>query len=422
MRCCLVLAWFCALGVTAADNKQLAPEVATLAKIKARMSQTLTRQPNYTCVQQVERSHRRLPKGRYELHDLIRIEVALVDGKEMYAWPGSRKFEDTDLSTMVTGGAIGTGNFATHARAVFQTSSPQFRHIGRAEIDGREVIRYDFVVPMLTSGYRIRVKEQEAVVGYHGSFWADAESYELVRLEIIADNIPPSLGVVSAQDAMEYSRVKIGAGEFLLPKYSELVMADLYGNESRNRTVFTACKQYSGESVLTFAEAPQDEPEAPSERVEEVAKENIQLPGDLSFDVKMLTEIDSATAAVGDPVAAILDDNIKVKRRIIANKGATLLGRILRLERHGDFTVLDLQFSELDSERTHGILSASIDAAVDLSQKMTMQRAGLDLRRRMASFNGLKFRGARFRLRVGDRVPVRTHTITMESLTRTVYQ
>jgi hypothetical protein len=122
MRWSLVLAGLLGLGPLAAQSSQLAPEVATLSKIKRRMVETLARQPNYTCIQQVERSHRRLPRGKYELLDLVRIEVALVEGKEMFAWPGSRKFEDMDLGTMVTGGAIGTGNFATHARAVFQTS------------------------------------------------------------------------------------------------------------------------------------------------------------------------------------------------------------------------------------------------------------------------------------------------------------
>lgn len=419
MQCSVVLAWFCTVGVSAGAS-ELAPELATLGRIKSRMVQTLARQPNYMCVQQVERSHRRLPRGRYELHDVIRIEVALVDGKEMYAWPGSRKFEETDLSTMVTGGAIGTGNFATHARAVFQTSSPRYRYIGPTELAGKKSVRFDFVVPLFSSGYRIRVKQQEVTVGYHGSFWADAETHELQRLEIVADDIPPSLGVATAQDAMEYERVKIGPSEFLLPRGSELVMTDLYGNESRNRTTFSSCKQYSGESVLTFDEAPADETEAPEPVA--VARQELELPEDLTFDVKLQTEIDSTTAAVGDPVIATLDDDIKLKRRLLVAKGAKLLGRILRLERHGEFAVLDLQFSEIDSDTVHATLSASIDATVDISQRLTLQRASLDLRSRMSSVNGLKFRSARFRLRPGDRVPVRTHSLAAQSATPTVYR
>lgn len=422
MRWSLVLAGICGFGVFAAETGQLAPEVATLAQIKYRMAQTLARQPNYTCVQQVERSQRRLPKGRYELHDLLRIEVALVDGKEMYAWPGSRRFEDVELSAMVTGGAIGTGNFALHARAVFQTNSPRFRHIGPAEWNGRKTVRYDYVVPQMTSGYRIRVKDREAVVGYHGSFWADAETLELVRLEVVADDIPPSLGVVSAHDAMEYARVKIGESEFLLPKSSELVMADIFGNENRNRTTFTSCKQYSGESVLVFDAPPEDDAGEGAARAAEAPKEEVELPANLLFDVKLQTEVDSATAAVGDPVTAILEDAIKINRRLIAPKGAALSGRILRLERQGEFTLLDFQFTELEAGNTHGTLLAMVDV-MDVNQRLALQRVSLDMRRLLASLPGLKFRGGRFRLRAGERVRLRTQAVAVQSSNRlTVYQ
>ena len=68
--------------------------------------------------------------GNSNCSDLLRVEVALVDGKEMFAWPGARKFEQTDLTEMVTAGAIGTGDFALHARAVFQTRAPRFKYAG----------------------------------------------------------------------------------------------------------------------------------------------------------------------------------------------------------------------------------------------------------------------------------------------------
>jgi hypothetical protein len=422
MRWSLVLAGILGLGPIAAQSSQLAPEIATLSKIKRRMVENLARQPNYTCIQQVERSHRRLPRGRYELLDLVRIEVALVEGKEMFAWPGSRRFEEMDLGSMVAGGAIGTGNFATHARAVFQTNAPRFRYVGTADLNGQQTERYDFVVPFISSGYTIRVKERQATVGYHGSFWADVDTHELVRLEVTADDIPPSLGVVSANDAMDYGRVRIGASEFLLPRASELVMTDIYGNESRNRTTFNSCKQYSGESVLVFADVPDEEPaEESAPALVETAKEEVELPANLSFDVKLLTEIDSASAAVGDPVSATLDDAIKVKRRVVVPKGATLSGRILRLERHGEFTLIDFQFSELDSDQTHCTLKATVDSQ-EVDQRMVMQRVALDMRRRMANLPGLKFRGPRFRLRRGERVRLRTQSMVQQSLNRTLYQ
>ena len=75
----------CATAVVAAQNVSVTPEQITLGRIRARMAETLARQPDYTCIQQIERSNRRAPRHKYELRDMLRLEVALVDGKEMFA-------------------------------------------------------------------------------------------------------------------------------------------------------------------------------------------------------------------------------------------------------------------------------------------------------------------------------------------------
>src|ERR1017187_1506198 len=186
----------------------------------------------------------------------------------MFAWPGARKFEQTDLTEMVTAGAIGTGDFALHAKAVFQDPAPRFKWIGEAQLRGHRAEQFDFVVPLLESGYHLKNSGREAVVGFHGSFWADADTHEVLRLDVNADDIPEELGIASVEDVMDYDRVKIGNSEFLLPVGSDLSIVDLSGNQSRNRTQFKSCRQYTGESVLTFAEAPKDESETVAPPVE----------------------------------------------------------------------------------------------------------------------------------------------------------
>src|SRR6184192_2261693 len=108
------------MAQTTEASFELAPETLLLSRIRLSMSQNLKRQPNYTCVETVERSRRAGATRKFQLQDTLRLEVALVDGKEMFAWPGSRNFEDTDLRNMVTTGAIGNGNFALHARSIFE--------------------------------------------------------------------------------------------------------------------------------------------------------------------------------------------------------------------------------------------------------------------------------------------------------------
>jgi hypothetical protein len=367
------------------------------------MAQTLARQPDYTCIQQIERSNRRAPRHKYELRDMLRLEVALVDGKEMFAWPGEAKFEDTDLFDMVPGGgAIGTGNFATHARAVFRTNAPTFEYKGIVDLDGKSVYCYSFKVAQLESGYHIRVNGVEAVVGYHGTFWADVNSLDLIRLEVIADNIPPTLRLKSAQDVMDYGRMKIGSSDFLLPVGSELLMVDLNGNVSRNTTHFSGCRQYSGESVLTFADAPGTTTATAPDR----PKESVQVPPDIVFEVSLDATVDSEKSMVGDPVTATLEENIKMKRELLFPKGAKLLGRILRLERHGDHCDLDIQFSELVSTKTRSSLITRMETK--LAPEMHPFLRGLVQISDEPNARGLKIRGTRVHLPRGFRLRLRT--------------
>ncbi len=397
-----VLAWLCVAavqaGVARADTSS-----DTLARIRTAMAITLSRQPNYTCIQQVERSQRLLPRRRFQLHDVLRLEVALVDGREMFAWPGAGKFEDTDLTHMVTSGAIGTGNFANHARAVFQTSAPMFRYAGVAQMRGHSADRFDYTVPLIASGYRIKAGGQEATVGYHGSLWADASTHQLIRLEVNADAIPVDLGIASARTVMDYSMVRIGASDFLLPLESELFMVDLSGNESHNRTQFRSCRQYTGESVLIFDEAPS----APGEPQPEALLRSVPIPHGQVLDVQLVTDVDSESSAIGDAVKAKLDRTLKIKGVVLQPKGAILQGRISKLERNGDTISLDLQFSSIESADGRSEVEATIEDV-----RGVLANTGLRTPEIAHTFDqraGIRMRAERIHLRPGSLLRLRVH-------------
>ncbi len=320
------LGWLYGGSLWAAQSG-LAPEVLLLARIKVHMEQNLTRLPNYTCVETVERSRRRAPARKFELVDALRLEVAMIGRKELYSWYGENQFQERDLIDMVGGGAIGTGDFALHAYSVFLSSAPAYTYAGERMLDNRLTIRYDYRVPLLSSGYRIRVPPREARVGYRGSFWVDAQSLDLVRLEVIADEIPEELGLREARTTIEYARVPIGEEEFLLPQRSELLMSDLQGNESRNRVEFTRCRQFAGEARLSFGDPPPGlEPPKPEVR-------EIELPDGLGVELRLETPVDSQTSFVGDPLRAVVARHVKKDGRILIPKGAAVTGRLTRLER-----------------------------------------------------------------------------------------
>lgn len=343
----------------AAEGAAIDEATLTLARIKERMRVSLLNQPNYTCQQTIERSRRRAPRRRYELLDTVRLEVALVAGKEMYSWPGQRSFDDRDLRELVGGGTTGTGAYALHARSVFLTNSPRFRFGGREECRGVAALRYDFVVPQLLSGYKLRIGDREAVVGYHGSFWVNAESLELLRLEVIADDIPPSLGIAAASDRIDYARVRIGGSDFLLPERSELTLTDVIGNESRNLTHFSHCRQYAGESVISFDD-PREEIEAPA------PVEFIELPGDLTVEAVLETPVTLGKSARGDQLVATVLRDVKRKGLVVVPKGARVSGRFLGAEKlSGRVTrvLFTLEFTEVEFANKRASLVAQLEDA-----------------------------------------------------------
>lgn len=348
---------------------QVDPDVLLLARVKARMAENLARLPNYTCTETIERSVRRARGRRFELLDLVRLEVALVGGKELFAWPGAGGFEEREIRDFAPpGGAIGNGNFAGHARAVFQGRGPVIRFAGREVRDGRTMLRFDFSVAQMFSGFEVRSGEAAAVVGFHGSFWTGETTLNLARLEVRAADIPPSLALKEVTDIMDYSLERIGAADFLLPVASEMTMTDMLGNQNRNRIRFSGCRQYAGESVITFGEpAPSTPRPAPSQPERALA-----LPAGLALTVELTSVIESGRTAVGDPVTAAVLRDTRWKGQLAAPKGALLSGRLTRLERRLDnqwimgrspapYYIVGLEFDTLEVESARAPFSGVLE-------------------------------------------------------------
>ena len=72
-----------------------------LTRFQEKVRQDITGLPNYTCLETIERSRRDPHAHSFKPVDTVRIEVSSVEGKEMFAWPGSNHFEDQKASSQV---------------------------------------------------------------------------------------------------------------------------------------------------------------------------------------------------------------------------------------------------------------------------------------------------------------------------------
>jgi hypothetical protein len=187
--------------------------------------------------------------GQVEFRERLRLEVLFAETTELFAWPGSSEFTSEPLESWIGAGAIGNGDFATELFNLFVISAATVKYGGVETRDQRALHRFDFQIPLLISRYTLAVHGKSAITGYSGSFWADQESLDIIRLETHAEEIPSDLDCNEARQSVTYGRVRLGADERLLPSAAELAIVSRDGHESRNTIAFGKCRQYATSST-----------------------------------------------------------------------------------------------------------------------------------------------------------------------------
>jgi hypothetical protein len=323
------------------------PENGPLASIKARMAENLARIPNYTCTQSIERWHPGEDCPTCQYLDRLRLEVAVFGGREHFAWPGAGSFEDRDIIELMGGGALFLSDFAGLATGIFVRDRADYVFGGETAIGGRRALRFAYKVAAKDSGFRVRIDQAEGVVGYSGSFWADGETLDLLRLEVQVTEIPAQLNLGEATAVVEYHRVRIGDSDFLLPRTTNSVIVTRRGVKSRNRTVYSACHQYVGESTIHFGES--DEATlTPAPAPAGIAASS--APPGLKIHTVLAASVDLSQCAVGDAVTLVVAGSARGGGFRVP-KGALLRGRITRfVDRTAPraLTVLGLRVSTLE--------------------------------------------------------------------------
>ncbi len=318
-----------------------------LARIKSAVAENLSRLPNYTCTESIQRSEPKLM-----MLETIRMEVAFVDGKELFGWPGAAKIDESNVGKMIDG-SIGNGYFGLFSRNIFSTPSTTFQYMNAAELNGKPAVRYDYRVPQSSDVYVIKTESIEASVGFHGSIWVNPTTLDLICITVAVDDPPAVLGITSAASTLNFERQPIGSSTFVLPRNAELAVVDTDAMERKSRLSFASCHQFVGESVIRF-DAPANEPAAAS--VKSPAKQ-ITLPEDFSVDFNLDTPIEWDTGAGGDPVHGTLRASVLSNGGIVVPKGAGLSGRIAHLALRGDLYYVELNLTALDFEGGHAELA-----------------------------------------------------------------
>jgi hypothetical protein len=340
----------CALAVAVAAAVSAAdPEVQELFdKARQKILENTRRMPRYTCVETVTRTQyhpaignasscqsliamRRLTnaRGAPGMRDKLRLDVAVIDGSEIFSWAGAGKFETHDIKQLAGSGASGSGEFGGFLASVFGTNAEGIRYAGRSN----DFAMFEYNVPVEKSGYHYRVAGPDRVLGFHGTFLLDPVDDDLQQLKVETEQFLPADAVCRVEHVMDYSRVKIGGGNFLLPEVSTMNVLYRGGEESMNETRFSDCREYVGESKIIFDDA---------ETTADAAAAKIAsqpLPSKVRLLIGLSKPINTEVAAAGDAVEGVLLRDVTSKNSgIVAKANSRVHGRILRLQQYLDPT------------------------------------------------------------------------------------
>ena len=100
-------------------------------------------------------------RGALMLRDRLRLDVAVVDGGEIFSWAGAGKFETHDVDKLVGDGASGSGEFGSFLASVFGGAPDAIRYAWLRN----DLAQFEYNVPVAKSNYRYRTNGPGRIIG-----------------------------------------------------------------------------------------------------------------------------------------------------------------------------------------------------------------------------------------------------------------
>jgi hypothetical protein len=213
-------------------------------------------------------------------------------------------------------------------------------------------------VPRNASHNRVKGRHGWDLTAFSGRFEIVSPTAELLQLAYETDPLQPDTNMCRAKISNDYHLLHIGDGEFRIPLRSEFETFDTDGGKTDSVTEFSACREYTTESKLSFGD-PQTSGAELETTPQPVAVANpIVLPPGLALTLAMIGATDLGTAAAGDRVSARVVHPVRApgSKKVWVPANAIARGRILvmRHELRTSEFLLSLRFDTLE---TNGVVS-----------------------------------------------------------------
>jgi|GEM_PF-4225329 len=300
------------------------------------MVERLDATADFTCVLEVERLV--LPSAatrRFRSREAARLEVSVVDGRELFAWPGDA-FEERPLTDLLGPGLASTGEFSSHGRTTFTDSRTRIERIAEAPAPGRAAYRY--AVDQAASRYALVTEADNVLAAYQGVFHVDEETAQVTYFEVRVPQPPPQTGLARIANTVEYQQVDVGGRSTWLPSEARIEVESLQGPVARNQLAFRSCRSYQTETTIRFGTAREDAAQASGGGAAAVV-----IPAGIDLRITLRDTLSSDRAWAGDRFRAELYKAVELPGGERIPKGAEVLGRVVGLRTIGATEELSMQ-------------------------------------------------------------------------------
>ena len=341
----LTFAIICVTSLYAqADSREI------LVNARHKILESVDRLPRYMCIETVER-YRYTTNIRRHLsacdepsqkdrqltlstQDRLRLDVAISPTREMFAWHGAKEFDDRDLLDIVDDGAISTGEFGGHISNLFGSSIATFSYNGDHQDEkGRTLSEFGYRVPQDKSRYEFGNRKYAAITGYDGTVLIDAKTFEVVQIVINTSSLPAETGACFAKTILDLERVPVNGFDLLLPSSARFDIDMLNGNRNGNRVSYSSCHEFHAESELKFDESKPEPGFVSKPSGKPLPVPPLDFVAGMPFVLKLAEDVDTSTAAAGDPIRLTLAAPVRTQSSMLVPAGTVVHGRIMRVQR-----------------------------------------------------------------------------------------
>ncbi len=213
--------------------------------------------PNFICTQVTRKYIAQTGKDDFHPEATVMENLTYFDQQEHYKVMMVNDHY-VDLSHEAVGGASSSGDFGSLLRSTLSpkaNASIEFDRWGT--LRGNTCYVFSYRVTSGNSDWSVAYARSEhssdrVIVGYNGLIYVSKkEPHEILRISLIADDIPASFPIHEASDQLDYGYQDLSGQPFLLPLKAQVMLRD-DRTRSKNDIEFRLYRMYSADAVIKF--------------------------------------------------------------------------------------------------------------------------------------------------------------------------